>query len=634
MTKVHHQRIGEMPRLRVDEVGDALLVSVNGVHPATAAVARALPTEAGRICVVMTDPALAYHPELGHRLCRWVPVRYESVRLIAPCAAVADQSGRIPAQELSELLETDVVAPVGELVAVPGGTLYALPSTPGTADRRWLRYRPGRPPLNAGWRFPQPDWERALTEFTEPGIPEVTVEQIPSGLWIRRSHSPLGPVDPTDLAFAAQVEPDSVTLLVSRPGDPPLPATALRRVIEALPAGIRDQLVVTPYGDNPVADGPLGAVASAAAGRTLRVRAGLPLQLAGRGPQVTAIGADGSPAWIPFAREVAWRPHGGGRILSWTAPAEQLLPAGPAQFMLNERWVVEVLEAGLWIREANRSEGASVVRRLPLEAEHCTVVVGVGDEDQLPPPWRAVDRLLRRLAPDALARLRLAVPAAAGKWFAEATAKGLRRLPHGAPPLLLTSTGRLLAQDSGEHRAPVEPTAPGVSTTATPTTTSRQPADTSGRRVRKPVDEASYLLRYVDEIRRAQAWDEVPPAPAPAPAAPGSPTHRTSSAVPPSTPAPPGPPGQATAGAPTAPPAPHHRRHDEEAPSVPGEHRRKLDLPAPVDVPTAAPVSVVVPVAVVPADRDAGAEPTAHPARRATVAPPDGETTGRPNGEA
>lgn len=634
MTKVHHQRVGEVPRLRVDEVGEALLVSVNGVHPATAAVARALPTEVGRICVVMTDPALAYHPELGHRLCRWVPVRFEAIRLIAPCAAVADHSGRIPAQELSELLETDVVAPVGELVAVPGGALYALPSTPGAADGQWLRYRPGRPPLNAGWRFPLPDWERALADFTDPGIPEITVDQIPSGLWLRRSHSPLGPVDPTDLAFAAQVEPDSVTLLVSRPGDPPLSATALRRVIEALPAGIRDRLVVTPYGDHPVVDGPLGAVASAAAGRTLRVRTGLPLHLAGRGQQVTAVGADGSPTWIPFAREVAWRPHGGGRILSWAAPAEQLLPAGPAQFMLNERWVVEVLEAGLWIREANRTEGASLIRRLPLESEHCTVVIGVGDEDQLPPPWRAVDRLLRRLSPDAFSRLRLAVPAAAGEWFAEATAKGLRRIQRGVAPLLLTSAGRLLTQHGGERGYPADTTVPGGTTNAAPTGTSRPPTDTRARRVRKPADEASYLLRYVDEIRRAQAWDEMPPGPAPAPVPPASPIHRMPPAAQPPSPASRVPAGQAAAGPPTAPPSPNRRQHDAGAPSVGGGHQREPRLPAPVDVPAASPVSVVVPVAVVAADRDAGVEPAAHPARRAAVTPMDAETTGRPNGEA
>ncbi|MER7415948.1 hypothetical protein ABT346_04030 [Micromonospora peucetia] len=599
MIKPQRQGGGEVARLRVDEVGDALLVSVNGVHPATAAVTRGLPTETGRICVVMTDPALAYHPDLGYRLCRWVPARYEAVRLISPCAGMADQSGRIPAQHLCELIEADVVAPVGELVAVPGGTMYALTGGADGAEGQWLRYRPGRPPLGAGRRFPLPEWERDLADAADPGIPEITVEQIPAGLWVHRSHSPAGPVEPTDLAFAVPIQPDTVTLLVSRPGDPPLAAADLRRTIEAIPAALRERLVVTPYGDNPVADGALGATASAAANRTLRVRTGLALHLSGRGAQVTAVGMDGTPTWIPFAREIAWRPHGGGRILSWTAPTDQLLPAGPAQFMLNERWLVEVLEAGLWIREVNRTEGAAVIRRLPLEAEHCTVVIGVGDEDQAAPPWRAVDRLLHRLPGEALARLRLAVPAEAGQWFAEDMAKGLRRILRGVAPLVLSPAGRLLGP-TGE-----EPGRRTSSASSEPTEQLAAPARAGaagvpGRRKPTSVDEISSLLNYVDQIRQAPAWDELPgePGPSRSPVAtPTRPSHGRAAE------------GNAQATSPT------DGRQAVPRPPAP---------PVVVPVPQSAPVVVVAAsVAVAPSEREAGPAPTARPARRAAVSPVD-----------
>ncbi|WP_405095609.1 hypothetical protein [Micromonospora sp. NBC_01412] len=607
MIRGQRQGAGEVPRLRVDEVGDALLVSVNGVHPATAAVTRALPTETGRICVVMTDPALAYHPDLGYRLCRWVPTRYEAVRLISPCAGMADQSGRIPAQHLCELVEADVIAPVGELVAVPGGTLYALAGGADGTDGQWLRYRPGRPPLGAGRRFPLPEWERELADVADPSIPEVTVEQIPAGLWVRRSHSPAGPVEPTDLAFAVPVQPDTVTLLVSRPGDPPLPAADLRRTIEAIPAALRERLVVTPYGDTPVADGALGATASAAANRTLRVRTGLALHLSGRGAQVAAVGVDGAPTWIPFAREIAWRPHGGGRILSWTAPTDQLLPAGPAQFMLNERWLVEVLEAGLWIREVNRTEGAAVIRRLSLEAEHCTVVIGVGDEDQAAPPWRAVDRLLHRLPGEALARLRLAVPAAAGQWFAEDMTKGLRRTLRGLAPLVLTPAGRLLGP-AGEE--------PGrrPSSASEPTGQSAPPAGAvaagvPGRRKSTSVDEISSLLSYVDQIRQAPAWDELPGESGP-PRSPVAPPARPSL-------------GRAAEG-------------NAQATSPTDDGQAVLRPPAPpVVVPQSAPVVVVAaPVAVAPSEREAGPEPAPRPARRAAASQVDGDADGMANEEA
>ena len=222
------------------------------------------------------------------------------------------------------------------------------------------------------------------------------MEEIPAGLWVRWPGDPARTPDPTDLGFAIPVQSTAMAMLVSRAGDPPLRTADLRRLVEAMPDSLRDRLVVIPYGDRPT-DGPVGAVVSLAANRTLRVRTGLPLRLAGRGSQVVAVDAAGEPTWTPFAREISWRPQGGARIHSWTPPADQLLPAGPAQYLLNERWIVEILEAGLWIREIDRTDGAALVRQLPLDAEHCTLVVGVAESQQTPPPWRAIERLVSRL---------------------------------------------------------------------------------------------------------------------------------------------------------------------------------------------------------------------------------------------
>ena len=71
-------------RVRIDEVGAALLVSVNGVHGGCSAVAAELPEERDRISVVMADADIAYSPQLAQGLRQWVPMRHESVRLVAP----------------------------------------------------------------------------------------------------------------------------------------------------------------------------------------------------------------------------------------------------------------------------------------------------------------------------------------------------------------------------------------------------------------------------------------------------------------------------------------------------------------------------------------------------------------------
>lgn len=474
-------------RLRIDEVGRALLVSVGGAHGACAAVASQLPDEPGRISVVLPDAALALRPELAHRLRHWVPMQYESVRLVAAGAA-SPTDGRSPALALCERLEAEVIAPDGELAAVPGGSLFVAPLR-GQTTAGWWRFRPGRPAEAGGRRYPTPAWERGLSALAEVSMSELAIEEIPAGLWVRW---PGHATPPDDLAFAIPMHPTNIALVVSRAGDPPLRTGPLRRLLEVMPDSLRDRLVVIPYGDRPVADGALGAVVSLAANRALRVHTGLPLRLSGMGPRVVAVDADGTPAWLPFAREIAWRPHGGARVQSWTAPADQLLASGPGQFMLNERWLAEILEAGLWIREIDRTDGAALPRQLPLDARHCTVVIGVCDARPGTPPWRLVERLLSSLPDDARQRLRVAVPAAAGQRFAQAAAQSVRRVVPDAPVAVLTPNGELVPWH-GIHAPP-------------PVRLERTEAnDRAGA-----VDEATRLLSFVEEIRRMPAWDELP----------------------------------------------------------------------------------------------------------------------------
>jgi hypothetical protein len=500
-------------RLRIDEVGHALLVRVVGAHGPCAAVAAELPAESGRISVVLPNAELARRPDLAQRLRQWVPGRYDSVRLVAAGAALeVDGYGPAPARVLCELLDADVVAPDGDLVATPGGSLFVA-STRDTPAKGWWRFRPGRPPEAGGRRFPTPRWERGLSASAHVRT-DLSVEEIPAGLWVRW---PGLPSDPDDLAYAIPVHPDSAALLVSRAGDRPLPSASLGRLVEAMPEQLREQLVVIPYGDQPVADGALGAVVSLAAARTLRVQTGLPLHLSGLGTRIVVVDADAEPAWRPFAREFAWRPQGSARVRAWTPPAEQLLAAGPGQFMLNERWMLEVLEAGLWIREIDRADGPPLPRQLPLDAEHCTVVIGACDERPGNPPWRLIMRLLANLPADARERLQIAVPAAAGERFAVTTAQVVRRVVPLAPIVLLTRAGQLTAWRDGAGR---------------PASARPDPAELKRGRTAVDADDTTRLLNFMDEIRRMPAWDELPsqrgempaaPPPARVPAAPRGP---------------------------------------------------------------------------------------------------------------
>ena len=483
------RRPGGSGRLRIEEVGGCLFASVGGADPFARAQARQLQPEEDRVALVIPQIGSAILPELTHGLREWVPVKWDSVRLVSSGAARTDHAGPAPAQQLADQLGVEVLAPDGDVVSVPGGSLFVLtpPERPASGRGAWWRFRPGRDPQQLGRRGPEPQWERQLAGVVESrlSLGPLILEEVPCGLWVRRA----GTLDHRELVFGIPTDPSSVALVVSRPGDPPLLAADIRHLIESMPAALYEHLVLIPYGDHPLADARLGAAGSAAANQTLRVRTGLPLEIVDGGRHVVAVGDDGSATWRPFALEIAWRPYGGARVHTWISPAPQLLPIGAAQLALNDRWLVEVVETGLWIHEMDRVAGAATVRDLPLDSQYCTVVVGVLDEEQDQPPWRAIARMLSRLPADARCRLRVAVAEEAGVRMIRAAAKLQARIA-GGPSWLLDDSGQLVPQthrsDRSMDRDDVEP----------------EPF------VDEETSDVKSLLTFIDEIRRTRSWDE------------------------------------------------------------------------------------------------------------------------------
>jgi hypothetical protein len=437
-------------RIRVEPVGRCLLASVGRPSGRAAALADALPEDDGdRIAVLMSRAPADRMPELAELVHEWVPAEWESIRLVTSYAGASPSGARPAAQVLADELGVEVLAPDGQLLAVPDGTLFVLGGRGSLARGAWWRFRPGRAPERDARRFPAPQWEQQLAVVKDPAIPGVVVEEVPAGLWI---HWP-GAARASDLVFAVPVSPTTLSLVCSRPGDKPLRRADVWRLIEVLPPELHERLAVVPYGDRPVDDDRLGAVVSLAANRTLRVRTGMPLLLDGAGSKVVAVGADGDPTWRPFALEMAWRPHAGARVLRWTPPADDLLPHGPAQMLLTKRWLVEVIEAGLWIHEVDRADSAVAIRGLPLESRYCTVVLGVHD-NAAQPPWRSVNRLLRRLPEDAQQRLRLVVPQSGGQRAVRAAVSACVKVVDGGTVCLLTANGELVPWIAGGGREP------------------------------------------------------------------------------------------------------------------------------------------------------------------------------------
>ncbi len=484
--------------LMLEPIGDGLLAVADGnaAIEDAADLARLLRREPDRLVVVLTGPVGGVVPELARRLRPWVQQGWESIRLVGSYAAAAGDCP--PGQELADRLRVEVVAPDGQLLAVPDGSLFVVGSAATARHGAWWYFRPGRTPVQAGARFPEPDWQPELADLAVTGTDDIVVEQVPAGLW---AHRP-GVVELTDLAFAMPAEAHNVILLVSRAGDAPLPAVGLRSVVAGLPQAVRERLVAVPYGDQPLADARLGAVLAAAVGRGVRVRTGLTVQVDHRRPTVVAVDANGDPTWQPLVRELAWSPGGGPpRVVRWADPVADLFAVGLGQHAINERWLVELIEAGLWVRPLGRPLGAELVRQLPLDARLCTVVVGAPGCGRVFPPWRAIRRLLGLLPAEARMRLRLVVPADGGYHLARSATRACRRLLAGRPAYVLDAGG-----DMVPYRA--EPRGFAASRTGPVPRTGRPRPDRS-------MAEAARLVAFLDTLQddpgSSDGWDRLPP---------------------------------------------------------------------------------------------------------------------------
>ncbi len=427
--------------LRLERVGESLLASADEMidTKGPAAVARSLPFEVDRLAVVLAGPVDAMLPELADQLRRFVEAGWESVRLVGSAVAASD-GGPSAGQILADRLGVEVVAPDGQLLVVPDGSLFVV-SGSGLRSGAWWRCRPGRAPVATGARFPTPSWENDLALVADPELPDIVLDEVPAGLWVHRPGVP----DLTDLAYAMPVDEQAVALLVSRPGDPPLPANQLIRLIGRLPRTLQDNLLAVPYGDEPVTDAPLGAVAAIATEGAVRASTGLTLQVSRRRRRVFAVNDHGKPTWRPFVRDLVHYPYdSAAEPLAWAEPFPELATIGPAQFELTGRWTVELVGAGLWVRPTARTAGADLVRSMPAAAQHCTVLVGIPGNSRYRPPWRAIRRLLRALPSDARRRVRLAVPEDDQDLLAMAAARACGPDLSGEPVYVLDGDGTLV----------------------------------------------------------------------------------------------------------------------------------------------------------------------------------------------
>ena len=369
-------------------------------------------TRTGELCVVISSHTVRLLPvmmeELADALAGRLPRGCAGLRLVAWDGGCGHGERPAPATVLASRLNIPVIAPAGPLLGVPGGALFAPAGRGSQRQGGWWRFAPGVAPGRVGWRFPAPPWEADLNELGT--LPEgVVVDQVPAGVWLHRP----GHYSVTDLVFSVPVDPGCPALIVSHPEERALRCDELGRALAAVPSRAVEHGVLTPYGQHPLADGRCGEVVASVLHHPARVRTGLPLCAPAGQRAVVTVDEAGLPRWRPFVREMQYSPRGAAPCpLDWVNPVPKLLtkPIGPATFALGGGWVAEVIEAGLWLRPERLVDPVDAVRRLPLDADRCAVVIGAPHMSDPVPPARMIATLLQELPADARPRARVLVP--------------------------------------------------------------------------------------------------------------------------------------------------------------------------------------------------------------------------------
>ncbi|MGP3952543.1 hypothetical protein [Streptomyces sp. 7N604] len=304
-----------------------------------------------------------------------------SVRLVMSGAGSGSPDSPAAAYELADAWEMDVLAPDGNVVIVPGGTLFVAGS--GDVSRGWRRFTPRGESVFLGPRMPEPSWQRALGALPARTRGRCVVEQIPAGVLVRPLQAPAP--GPDDLRDALRVDHLRPTVLVGVPGAPAVPADAVAEVLSALPDALRPKVRLAPGAGVDLL--PLGQQVANLLDIEVEVLTGLPMVIEDGSPHrgapetpVVLVGDDGRLTWQPFVQAVACPPasaaggRSGPRLLSWHPPMPGWDGAGNGAVRLIGTWQAFVTRAGLSVESVGHERPSLDGRAV--DAERMAIELG------------------------------------------------------------------------------------------------------------------------------------------------------------------------------------------------------------------------------------------------------------------
>jgi len=282
------------------------------------------------------------------------------------------ESAELTGQWLSDRLVRPVLAPHGEVIRGRAGQLF-VHAGEGSG---WVRYRPGRAPRWDAKRFPRPAWDDAATD-TMPTSAAGIAEPLPAGVWIHDSRD-IGNHRHhwRWLVGSMPYLPERMPVVLGCPGLPPLSLDDVARFWRRLDAGARARVRFVRYGPMRIPSGEsLGQALADHLGEPVVCFTGMPVGDAA-GPELYTITDGGGLGWRTFALELAYQPRARNdepaslpRLISWQAPELLGEALEPRVYWYAPDAVVEIVQAGLWVRDMEAPPGAEQVRAVAGSSE-------------------------------------------------------------------------------------------------------------------------------------------------------------------------------------------------------------------------------------------------------------------------
>ncbi|MFF0151792.1 hypothetical protein [Micromonospora sp. NPDC005203] len=374
-------------------VADNLAVVGPDPDGAIVAMARLLPSERGVVTVV----GQIVDPDDWALITEVLPIAVPpgaAARLAVSGTGTTPTSGPPPAAALARQLQADVYAPSGQLLLVPGGGLFAVDG--------WRWFRADGSISDGGHRYPPPHWEAEVDTLVRHVGSGLRAHCVPAGLWLYADSPELPAPSLDDLAFAVPMDAERVTVLLGRPGAATPGVEAALSILDALDPS----MVIAPYGEAANEAMRLAAMIADRWDRPVEVATGLPILDDEHRPVSVAIDPDGDTWWTSPVARLRCAPGVPPTPIGTVDFLADLRPAGPGTFRLDERWVVEPTQFGLWVRPPFAGQHTGDVRRRPWHPQWFTIAVGLPglplSDDVLP----IMHLLLNRLPGSVRARTR------------------------------------------------------------------------------------------------------------------------------------------------------------------------------------------------------------------------------------